>query len=202
MEERSMKKTNIIRTLLVCILLGVIGCQNDLPPTVQDNPVATQGPEFIKLPRIHSLARIVSDTALITPQGGGRLELNFQAAYLDSAGVTRNLDVRMSVTFPSNAVTDTLVATMSLDDQVLRSTIDLTFGPHGSTFLRPALLDVDVRGIDLSGLRPQDKVYLWYKDNGTWIRMDAQSIQVDVQQGRIRCNNGELPHFSAYAFGR
>jgi len=139
---------------------------------------------------------------LITPANGGRIELNFQSSYLDSAGMTRNLDVRMSLTFPPNAVTESLVATMSLDDQVLRSTIDLTFGPHGTAFLRPALLDVDVRGIDLSGLRPQDRLYLWYKDNGTWVRMDAQSIQVDVQQGRVRCNNGELPHFSAYAFGR
>jgi hypothetical protein len=92
---------------------------------------------------------------------------------------------------------------MSLDDQVLQSNVDLTFGPHGTTFLKPALLDVNVSGMDLSGLNPRDRVYLWYVDTtGTWIRMDAKRVDVDVKKGQLRCQDGKLPHFSAYAFGR
>lgn len=203
----NMKYSRSLIALVLGNLLGLLifipGCQNDSPVSFQDNPVTASGPQFIKLPGIHALAKIVADTAVITPEHGGRLEVDFKYSYVDSDGVTRKLNASLSVTFQPHGVTDTLVATMSLDDQVLRSNIDLTFGPHGSTFLKPALLDVNVSGMDLSGLRPRDRVYLWYIDTtGKWIRMDAQFIYVNIQQGRLVCNDGELPHFSAYAFGR
>jgi hypothetical protein len=202
-----MKYSRSLIALVLGNLLGLViflpGCQNDSPVSFQDNPVTASGPQFIKLPGTHALAKIVADTAVITPEHGGRLELDFKYSYVDTDGVTRKLDASLSVTFQPHGVTDTLVATMSLDDQVLRSNIDLTFGPHGTTFLKPALLDVDVKGMDLSGLRPHDKVYLWYVDStGEWIRMDAQFVHINIPQGRLVCNNGELPHFSAYAFGR
>ena len=185
--------------LLICLP----GCQNDSPVSFQDNPVTASGPQFLKLPGIHALAKMVADTALITPEHGGRLELDFKYSYVDSDGVTRKLDADLSVTFQPQGVTDTLVATMSLDDQVLQSNVDLTFGPHGTTFLKPALLDVNVSGMDLSGLNPRDRVYIWYVDTtGTWIRMDAKRVDVDVKKGQLRCQDGKLPHFSAYAFGR
>ena len=185
--------------LLICLP----GCQNDSPVSFQDNPVTASGPQFLKLPGIHALAKMVADTALITPEHGGRLELDFKYSYVDSDGVTRKLDADLSVTFQPQGVTDTLVATMSLDDQVLQSNVDLTFGPHGTTFLKPALLDVNVSGMDLSGLNPRDRVYLWYVDTTwTWIRMDAKRVDVDVKKGQLRCQDGKLPHFSAYAFGR
>jgi hypothetical protein len=185
------------------LLICVPGCQNDSPVSFQDNPVTASGPQFLKLPGIHALAKMVADTALITPEHGGRLEVDFKYSYVDSDGVTRKLDADLSVTFQPQGVTDTLVATMSLDDQVLQSNVDLTFGPHGTTFLKPALLDVNVSGMDLSGLNPHDRVYLWYVDTtGKWIRMDAKRVDVDVKKGQLRCQDGELPHFSAYAFGR
>jgi hypothetical protein len=202
-----MKYSRSLIALVLGNLLGLViflpGCQNDSPVSFQDNPVTASGPQFIKLPGTHGLGKIVADTAVITPEHGGRLELDFKYSYVDTDGVTRKLDASLSVTFQPHGVTDTLVATMSLDDQVLRSNIDLTFGPLGTTFLKPALLDVDVKGMDLSGLRPHDKVYLWYVDStGEWIRMDAQFVHINIPQGRLVCNNGELPHFSAYAFGR
>ena len=184
--------------LLICLP----GCQNDSPVSFQDNPVTASGPQFIKLPGTHGLGKIVADTAVITPEHGGRLELDFKYSYVDTDGVTRKLDASLSVTFQPHGVTDTLVATMSLDDQVLQSNVDLTFGPHGTTFLKPALLDVNVSGIDLSALSPKDRVYLYYIDNGNWIRMDAKKIDVNVKKGQLKCQDGELPHFSAYAFGR
>jgi hypothetical protein len=201
-----MKYSRSLIALVLGNLLGLViflpGCQNDSPVSFQDNPVTASGPQFIKLPGTHALAKIVADTAVITPEHGGRLEVDFKYSYVDSDGVTKHLNVTMSLTFPPYAVTDTLVATMSLDDQVLRSNVDLTFGPHGSTFLQPALLDADVSGIDLSALSPKDRVYLYYIDNGNWIRMDAKKIDVNVKKGQLKCQDGELPHFSAYAFGR
>ena len=202
-----MKHSKSLFALVLGNLLGILifvpGCQNDSPVSFQDNPATASEPQFLKLPGIHALAKIVADTAVITPEHGGRLEVDFKYSYVDSDGVTRKLDASFSVTFQPHGVTDTLVATMSLDDQVLRSNVDLTFGPHGTTFLKPALLDVDVNGMDLSGLKPHDRVYLWYVDTtGTWIRMDAKHVEVDVKKGQLKCQDGELPHFSAYAFGR
>jgi hypothetical protein len=202
-----MKHSRSLCALVLGNLLGILifvpACRNDSPVSFQDNPATASEPQFLTLPKSQSLAKIVADTALVTPEHGGLLKLNFKYSYVDSDGVTRKLNATLSVTFPPHGVTDTLVATMSLDDQVLRSNIDLTFGPHGSTFLKPALLDVNVSGMDLSGLNPRDRVYLWYVDTtGKWIRMDAQFIYVNVQQGLLVCSDGKLPHFSAYAFGR
>jgi hypothetical protein len=201
-----MKKSNVVAALLAGILLGgmVIGCKNDSPVGPQDNPVTASGPQFIKLPKVHSLGKILATTTVITPEHGGRLVLNFRSDvdghhWTHDQG-TQDLEVKMSLTFPPHSVTDTLVATMSLDDQVLLSNV--TFAPHGSVFLMPALLDVDARGIDLTGLKPTDRVYLWYKDNGTWIKMKSKSVKIYIKEQRLVCQDGELPHFSAYAFGR
>jgi hypothetical protein len=201
-----MKRSRSLIALALGNLLGLVifvpGCQNDSPVSFQDNSTTASGPQYIQLPKNQSLAKIVGDTAVISPEKGGQLAVNLKYSYVDSVGVNRKLDARLTLTFPPGAVMDTLLATMSVDDQVLRSAVDLTFGPHGPVFLKPALLDVNINGLDLSALNPKDKVYLWYIDNGTWIRMDAKKVDFDVKKGTLICQDGELPHFSMYAFGR
>ncbi len=202
----NMKHSNSLIALILGNLLGFLifipACKVDSPVSFQDNSVTASEPKYIALPKLQSLAKLAADTALITPELGGRLQVDVKYHYLDSVGLIQVLHASLSLTFPPYAVMDTLVATMSLDDQVLRSTVDLTFGPHGSVFLKPAVLDVDVTGLVLSGLSSKDTVYLWYKDGATWVKMEAKRVDINATSGHLKCQDGELPHFSAYAFGR
>jgi hypothetical protein len=195
-------------TAAIALLLGALsstmgsGCRNDGPLSPENNTIAAQEPDFIKLPKNMSLQKIVGDTALITPEQGGKLSLAFKYRYTSSTGDQRVLDARMTLTFPRGAVEDSIVASLRLDDEVLKSSVDITFNPHGSTFLKPALLDVDIRGMDFAGYSPKDKLWLYYDDNGTWVKMAAKKVEFDLKEGKLKCDDGELPHFSRYAFGR
>jgi hypothetical protein len=195
-------------TAAIALLLGALsstmgsGCRNDGPVSVESTSVATQEPDFIKLPKNMSLQKFVADTALITPEQGGKLSLNFKYKYIASSGVERELKLNMTLTFPKGAVSDSLVAMIGLDDQVLKSSVDITFNPHGSTFLTPALLDVQVSGMDVAGLNPDDEVWLYYYEDGTWVKMAAKKVDLNFKKGELKCQDGQLPHFSRYAFGR
>ncbi len=192
--------TFVLASLLVLLILG---CQDDMPVASQTGRVANDGPQFIKLPARHSLAKIVTDTEVITPEKGGRLQVSVAYDYVNSQNETRHLNVTMTLTFPPRAVSNKLVATMTADDELLRTEIFAQFGPNGSEFLAPALLDVNAISLDLSALTPEDQVYLYYVgEDGSWVRVDAQKVEVDVRKGRLICHDGELYHFSAYAFGR
>ena len=201
-----MKHARSLIPLVLGSLLGLVifspGCQNDGPVGVQTDPAAAQEPAFITLPANMSLQKTIGDTALITPQHGGELKLNYKYKYVASTGVQKELNVTMSLKFPQGAVDDSLVVSLRMDDQVLRSSVDITFNPHGSTFLKPAILDVDVKGMDVAGFSPNDSIWLYYYDNGTWVKMVAKKIDFNFNNGEIKCNDGQLPHFSRYAFGR
>jgi hypothetical protein len=191
---------------VVCSLLGgmIAGCRDDGPLGVQSYPVLTQEPDFIKLPRNLSLQKVIADTAMITPEKGGDLKLQFRYKYIAGTGKEQEFNVNMKLKFGKGAVTDTLVASLIVDDQVLRSNLDITFNPHGASFLKPAVLDVEVKGVDVdvAGLKPEDTVWLYYDDNGTWTQMVAKKVDFKYDQGMIKCANAELPHFSRYAFVR
>ena len=201
-----MKHSRSVMALVLGSLLGLViflpGCQNDGPLSVRTEGVATQEPAFITLPAHLSLQKLVGDTALITPAHGGELKLNFKYKYVSSTGVQKDLSVDMRLTFPPGAVDDSLVASLRVDDQVLRSSVDIAFNPHGSTFHKPAVLNVDVKGMDVAGFEPKTPIWLYYYDNGTWVKMVAKKIEFNFDQGEIKCDHGELPHFSRYAFGR
>jgi hypothetical protein len=191
----------VLGSLLVLVIF-LPSCQKDGPVNVQTDPAASQEPVFITLPAHLSLQKIVGDTALITPEHGGELKLEFHYKYIASTGVEKDLHANMRLTFPKDAVDDSLVACLSMDDQVLKTSVDITFNPHGSTFLKPALLNVDVHGMDVADMDPNAPVWLYYDDNGTWVKMVAKKVVFNFKDGSLMCQNGELPHFSRYAFGR
>jgi hypothetical protein len=56
--------------------------------------------------------------------------------------------------------------------------------------------------MDFASYSPQDKLWLYYDDNGTWVKMAAKKVEFNLKEGKLKCDDGELPHFSRYAFGR
>ncbi|MBM3299082.1 MAG: hypothetical protein FJY85_03910 [Deltaproteobacteria bacterium] len=194
--------------LTVMILLSLVGgC------AVHDNPVESstyqppskapkiaedQELKFIQLPKDNALRKIVSATGLITAKKGGSITLQHRVGFAR---------IWMTLTFPRGAVQEDTYVTMSLDDEVLATTVEVSFGPTGTSFLKPGSLDVLAIGLDLSslsssGFHSDDVALLWYNPTtGLWEKMEADHIMVSTRVGMLVCNNGKIPHFSRYAFG-
>jgi len=200
-----MRRTSIPLALMVSLSLAG-GC------AIRDNPVespATQQPDqisriadngrvtFIMLPKSQSLEKTVSATGLITVKRGGTIRLSRRVG---------TAFINMTLSFPPNAVEQDTYVTMSLDNDALRTTVEVAFGPSGMSFLKPGSLDVQAVGLDFSYLPPDirwnDVKLLYYNSaTGAWEEMAADFIMVNLRAGLLVCHDGSIPHFSIYAFG-
>lgn len=102
---------------------------------------------------------------------------------------------------PYSIYTNTYIS-MSTNDEYLMGDVYLTFGPHGTKFNPPALLNFKASGLNLSGIDPE-LVDIYYDNplTGLWELMPSESITVDAVAGYIEVINAEFPHFSRYAIG-
>ena len=112
------------------------------------------------------------------------------------------------------SITEDLEITISTDDEELAGNIFLTFGPHGTDFNPPAILDIEVSGLDLSGWGDDDDdddddddghhdhgINIFYINEGDWEVMKSEKIIVKKNEGYLKIKGAELPHFSRYAIG-
>jgi hypothetical protein len=191
-----MKRFAVVPMLvfLISVLIWGAGCQN-AGPVEPASMSASQTPQFIALPKNNSLHKLISATEVITPQNGGTLRLNY-----DYGSGTSRVNIDISLNFPSGAVTENTAVTLTVDDAVLMTNIDLSFGPQ-MKFLKPGLLDVNAKGLDLSGVPSNATVRFYYYNNGAWEEIPVKRISVDLSQGKVECRDGEISHFSRYAFG-
>ena len=91
---------------------------------------------------------------------------------------------------------------ISVDDEQILGDVYLTFGPHGTVFNTPALLNIEAHGLDLSGFDPSTiQVYYDNTDTGNWELMQSSHIIVNQNEGYIKVVDAQLPHFSRYAIG-
>ena len=182
-------------TLLVWIAVIGFGCQKNGPVETAD-VVKGQAPQFIKLPQSDGLQKPITVTARITKDKGGELRLQYE-----HGEGSNELDVDMKLKFPKDAVSADLDVSMTIDDEVLMTTVDISFAPHGIQFLRPAILDVDAKGLDLSGVPVNAKITLYYSNNGVWEEVEVKKVEIDLADGEVELEDGEIKHFSRYAFG-
>ena len=88
------------------------------------------------------------------------------------------------------------------DVNVQLGPVDMSFGPNGTDFLKPALLNVVAYGLDLSAWSQDDNIQLacYNESTGRWEIVPAARIIFNVRLGYLQCVNGELSHFSRYGF--
>ena len=147
------------------------------------------------LSKIYQLNLTQSDRNLVlAAQVGQRLD---ELAYNNAGG-----GLRISLYIPPYSLTQNTYISMTTDDALLMGDVYLTFGPHGTVFNPPALLDFEVSGLDLTGVNP-DLVDIYYdnQDTGEWELMPSKSITIDTQTGYIKVDDAQFSHFSRYAIG-
>ncbi len=101
------------------------------------------------------------------------------------------------------SITEDLEISISTDDEELAGNIFLTFGPHGTDFNPPAILDIEVSGLDLSGWSDHKNhgINIFYVNDGDWEVMKSEKITIKKNEGYLKIKGAELPHFSRYAIG-
>lgn len=145
--------------------------------------------------KIYNIGLGSSDKQLVlAAQVGQRLD---EYQYNNAGG---GLEINLTIP-PYSIYTDTYIS-MCTDDEYLMGDVYLTFGPHGTLFNPPALLDFKASGLNLTGIDP-DLVNIYYDNpiTGLWELMPSESITIDVTAGYIEVINAEFSHFSRYAIG-
>jgi WD40 repeat protein len=89
---------------------------------------------------------------------------------------------------------------LNIETTELVGGVAVTFGPHGTVFNQPAILNLEARGVDFTGVDP-DGVDVYYDNTETnqWELMDRDDVIVDAFAGTVQVINARLPHFSRYA---
>jgi len=198
-----------LATIPLLFILFFGGCQKDNSPVT---PEATnvnsmqkpawvvaaekQGLTLIALPKnsVASLEKNYSVTTLIKHDESGKLKI--EGSYYTSGH--REVKVEATLSVLQNSLTQDKTLSMNFDDNYL----SIEFGPSGTTFAAPALLNIKVTGLDLSALVNLSTAHLKYFDESKneWTTMDADEVTIDVQSGTFICKNGKIPHFSRYGF--
>ena len=191
-------------TLLAVLLVILVGCNQETPVSaLNDNPVPERATaisasgktiQFLAFAdtRAATLSKSTTVQKYISRPNGGYLYL-----YQNHGGI--EAEFRLDVL--PGAIDFSKTISMTFDDENYEGFTDIVFGPHGTQFSIPALLDVNVQGLDLTGINPNNVKLYYVNDNGLWEEMVAASIMVNVNDNNVEIIDAQLPHFSRYAIG-
>jgi hypothetical protein len=203
-----MKPITFLARLAVLVSIGLwgLGCQEE--GVVEPASNASLAPPTVLRPvkgdatvSAATESNIISVTERVTKKKGGVLKLTYD-------GGTHNDKVKLTIQFkvaPKSISRDCDI-TMSLDaDKLLTeiNIVDLSFEPSGISFTKPASLSVEGKGLNLAGLpkNAKPKFYYWDEDANTWVVITFKKSKVNIDLGMINLDDGEVSHFSRYAFG-
>lgn len=147
--------------------------------------------QFLSMSAIHynSLNKITTSSKYVPMNAGAELKLKAKG----------NLTAEIKLNILSNTIDYSKTVTMQFDDNNFAGFSDIVFGPHGTQFSAPALLDFEVTGIDLTGINPANVGLYYVNDNGQWEEIVCGQIEVNVGAEIIAVQDAELHHFSRYA---
>ncbi len=199
----------IVGVLAFVLALLALSCTENpltsVPEKATQPQVSEKAITFIPLPKAPAGLKkdgVLSVSKLISARYGGMLQID---ANYPIEGTNNKVVVHVKLQIPRYALPYDQTLTMTLDEETLTGSVDVNvvFGPHGTRFLRPALFDIDADGLNLSSLPPDTKVQLYYfnPDSGNYEPMNVKKAMYNFRAGKIQCLDGELPHFSRYAFG-
>ena len=197
----NMKTITAVVTSLVMVVIALNfgGCANEyspLTPVNNDTAVSSQL-NFLKFSNNpYSLKKVISVSQWVTKKDGGELVLEYKGEENNNGKVY----VKITLKVPENSIKNDTELFLSLDDQDLIGNVDLTFGPHGTKFSKPAILTIEAKALDLSGLKPWD-LDIYYDDQNAkkWKKMNSEEIIVKIDEGYVKVIEAQLPHFSRYA---
>jgi len=198
-------KIVVLALVAMVMLFGCATHENPVMP-VQNAQSATANPEvsapyptpapiLAPLPvPLTGRQPLVSTTQRISAADGGKIDLSY--AYWSLLGkVSRSVTLRI----PPGALDKDTDITIAFDSVI----VGVRFAPEGLVFRIPARMDFTSKGLDLRNVVDGTVYDLWYdSEDGLYERQYADKLGTNVLKGTIGCSDGEIHHFSRYAFGR
>ena len=138
----------------------------------------------------NSLNKVTTKSKFINKSSGGSFVLKAS---------TPQFNVAFKLLVPANSIDHSKTVSMTFDDHNNLGFTEVVFGPHGTQFSSPALLDIEASGLNLSGLNPNNVKLYYVNENGHWEEMVAGSVSVSIPTGTVYVNDAQIPHFSRYA---
>lgn len=178
-------------TTFSVVSLGINACSQQSPLGAEH----TKGQfTILQIGDDNVLNKLASTSKWITYENGGVITLAYDGYESNSGEVSIALSLEV---FAETISQDTLI-TLAMET----SSLDMVFGPHGTLFSTPAVLNLEAHGVDFNGVDP-NRVDFYYEnpETGQWQAMPRDAISVNANDGTVKLINGRLPHFSRYAIG-
>jgi len=181
--------------LLTGLTLNFTACTEQSP--LDSSKTGNSELNFLKIGEsVTRLSKKVSTSEFVTYKDGGELIVEYKGIENDNGAVEAKLTLKVF----SETISEDAELVMSLDDQVLVGNVDVGFSPHGITFSSPALLTIEAKSLDLSGVNPHlINIYYDNPETGEWELMNSYGVIVKSEDGYVKIIDAELPHFSRYA---
>ncbi|PKL81456.1 MAG: hypothetical protein CVV24_15170, partial [Ignavibacteriae bacterium HGW-Ignavibacteriae-3] len=80
--------------------------------------------------------------------------------------------------------------------------LTVKFEPHPTDFDIPLTLNLEFKGLDLTGINPDKIRFAYLDDPSTGFKVINGQIKVDIKKGNISVTDVNIDHFSQYGFVR
>ncbi len=188
--------------LLIGLASGFSACtqQSPLAPAKQSS-IEDKGLKILSLgdgeEEIASLSKRIVDYEWVTIRNGGELDVEHRGKRKG-----KKVQIHVNLKIEPHSISRDALLKLFVDTRRFMVDFDFKFKPHGIAFSSPAILNIEAKGLDLSGI-DENKLGLYYDnpETGEWEPMEVEKIIINKETGYIRVINGQLPHFSRYAIG-
>jgi hypothetical protein len=193
-------KKAIVATLAISIMF-IYGCSKNTPFEPNEAPktvvVDGQTVRFLQLfpTDENSLNKVTSVSQYINKSTGGSIHLH----HIPDASSKFKTEVVIDLKISANTIDYSKTVSMTVNDLLGQSAVE--FGPHGTVYSSPAMLTIECKNVDFTGINPANLKLYYVNPNGQWTVHPAHEIYVDKTWKIIRVVNAQIPHFSKYAIG-
>ncbi len=157
--------------------------------------VVIHSPNWIAVPFSDQLTPtdgMFSQAELIDGVKGGDIKLSGNY-YLPNG---REIQYRSELEFLPGAFDGELEIT----NTIFTKFADATFKPHIPSFNIPAVYNLELKGLDLTGVIPSEVLFVYMDSNGDYELVQCEKIEVEIEKGKMKITGAQLPHFSRFGF--
>ena len=216
---KKLSKLAVAGVLMTAFALNFNACSDQSPlSSTDESPFARDNVQLIDLgDAFASLSKgELKVSAVVTPEDGGQLVLIKGKAFkeqqkdfkksgeieivdedsLDIVGFGKKAGFIVSLTVLPHSVKDTTELSLRMD----KKSFDMEFGPSGTVFAKPALLNIIAVNLKLKKVNLETlAIYYDNPETGQWQKIDSENVVVDKEHGFLRIRNAQITHFSRYA---
>ncbi len=214
---KKLSKPAVTGILMTAFALNFNACSEQSPlSSTDESPFAQDNVQIIDLGDAFTSLDKGEVKAVVTPEDGGQLVLIkgkafeeeqedfeeegeleiFEEDDLDILEYDEESGFIVSLTVLPHSVQDTTELSLIMD----KRSFNIKFGPDGTVFANPALLNIIAVNLNLKKVNLETlAIYYHNSETGQWEKIDSGDVILDTEHGFLRILDAQIPHFSRYA---